>query len=54
MISIDPSKKLQIIKRLKEMLNLGLKESKELTEKLPANIKENISKEEASKIAEDL
>jgi large subunit ribosomal protein L7/L12 len=32
-VSLDTSKKLNIIKEIKNMLNLGLKESKDLVEK---------------------
>src|SRR5512137_2160027 len=42
--------KLQIVKLVKDLTNLGLKEAKELVDKAPVAIKENISKEEAESI----
>jgi large subunit ribosomal protein L7/L12 len=42
--------KLQIVKLVKELTGLGLKEAKELVDKAPAAIKENASKDEAESI----
>jgi large subunit ribosomal protein L7/L12 len=42
--------KLQIVKLVKDITNLGLKEAKELVDKAPVAIKENVSKEEAESI----
>jgi large subunit ribosomal protein L7/L12 len=42
--------KLQIVKLVKDITNLGLKEAKELVDKSPVAIKENVSKEEAESI----
>ncbi|MEW6456222.1 MAG: 50S ribosomal protein L7/L12 [Acidobacteriota bacterium] len=42
--------KLNVIKVLREVTNLGLKEAKELVESAPKPIKEGISKEEAHSI----
>ena len=39
--------KLNVIKTIRTILDLGLKEAKEFVENLPATIKENIQKEEA-------
>ena len=39
-----------MIKVVKEILGLGLKEAKEIVEKAPAPIKENISMDEAEQI----
>jgi large subunit ribosomal protein L7/L12 len=41
------SNKIQAIKEVRAMTNLGLKEAKELIESLPKMIKEKVSKEEA-------
>ncbi len=40
--------KIQVIKAVRELTSLGLKEAKDLVESAPAAIKENISKDEAS------
>src|SRR4030066_2205716 len=42
--------KLQIVKLVKDITNLGLKEAKDLVDKAPIAIKENLSKEEAESI----
>jgi large subunit ribosomal protein L7/L12 len=47
-------KKIQVIKVVREITNLGLKEAKEAVEGAPKPIKENISKEEAEKIKKQL
>jgi len=47
-------KKIQVIKEIKEITGLGLKEAKDLADKIPAIIKENVSPEEASSIKEKL
>lgn|SRR5690554_3833313 len=39
--------KLAVVKAVKELTGLGLKESKEIVDSVPANIKEGVSKEEA-------
>ncbi len=44
------SNKIQAIKEVRAMTNLGLKEAKELIESLPKPIKEKVSKEEAAEI----
>jgi len=43
-------KKIQVIKVIREITRLGLKEAKELVDKVPGNIKEGIVKEEAENI----
>ena len=43
-------KKIQVIKEIRAVTNLGLKEAKDLVEAAPKPIKDNASKEEASKI----
>lgn len=42
--------KIQVIKVVKELTGLGLKEAKDLVDGAPKNIKENVQKEEAEKI----
>nr|AZL88057.1 ribosomal protein L12 [Harveyella mirabilis] len=44
------SKKITILKVVRSLTSLGLKEAKTLVESIPKSIKENISKEEAEKI----
>ncbi|MFB3883414.1 MAG: 50S ribosomal protein L7/L12 [Armatimonadota bacterium] len=49
-------KKIQVIKAVRELTNLGLKEAKELVEGVPKPVKEGISKEDAAaakKLLED-
>jgi len=48
------AKKLEVIKELRALTNLGLKEAKDLVEGAPKTIKEGVSKEEANKIKEKL
>ncbi|KPK78334.1 MAG: hypothetical protein AMS25_16000 [Gemmatimonas sp. SM23_52] len=43
-------KKIQVIKALREVTNLGLREAKELVDGAPSTIKEAASKEEAEQI----
>ena len=42
--------KLQVVKEVKNLLGLGLKEAKEMVDGAPSTIKEKVSKEEAEKI----
>ncbi len=44
------AKKLDVIKVIREITGLGLKEAKDLVESAPKTIKEGISKEDAEKI----
>ncbi len=44
------AKKIQVIKEVRAITNLGLKEAKELVDGAPKPVKENISKEEAEEI----
>jgi len=46
--------KIAVIKVVREVTNLGLKESKDLVEGAPKAVKENVSKEEAQSIKEKL
>ncbi|MBM3324958.1 MAG: 50S ribosomal protein L7/L12 [Calditrichaeota bacterium] len=43
-------KKIQVIKVVRELTSLGLKEAKDLVEGAPKPVKENVSKEEAEKV----
>jgi len=43
-------KKIQVLKELRALTQLGLKEAKDIIDKTPSVIKENVSKEEAGKI----
>jgi large subunit ribosomal protein L7/L12 len=47
-------KKLQVVKLVKELTNLGLKEAKELCDAAPKPIKEKCSKEEAESLKAQL
>ena len=47
-------KKIQVIKVVRELTGLGLKEAKDLVDGAPANVKEGISKDEAMKMKEKL
>jgi len=47
-------KKIQVIKVIKEITGKGLKECKELVDKLPATIKENVGPDEAASLKEKL
>jgi large subunit ribosomal protein L7/L12 len=46
--------KINVIKAIREVTNLGLKESKDLVEGAPKTVKENINKQEAATIKEKL
>ena len=48
------AKKLDVIKVVREITGLGLKDAKDLVEAAPKAIKEGIAKDEAEKIAEQL
>jgi large subunit ribosomal protein L7/L12 len=50
----DPAKKINVIKVVREITGLGLKEAKDLVEGAPKAVKENIAKEEAEKIKKQL
>lgn len=47
-------KKVQVIKTIRSITGLGLKEAKELVEGVPSVVKEGIPKDEAEKIKKDL
>lgn len=46
--------KLAVVKLVKELTGLGLKESKEIVDKAPATLKEKVSKEEANQLKAQL
>ena len=46
--------KMGVIKAVKDVLGMGLKEAKELVEKAPVALKENVSKEEADELMKKL
>ena len=43
-------KKIQVIKAVREITSLGLKEAKDVVDRAPSNVKEDVSKEEAEAI----
>ncbi len=47
-------KKIQVIKVVRAMTGLGLKEAKELVDKAPGKVKEGITKDEAEKVKKEL
>jgi large subunit ribosomal protein L7/L12 len=47
-------KKIQVIKEVRAITSLGLKEAKELVEGAPKPIKEGVSKDEAAKLKEQI
>jgi large subunit ribosomal protein L7/L12 len=47
-------KKINVIKEIRTITGLGLKEAKDLVEGAPKTVKENVSKDEANKIKEVL
>jgi large subunit ribosomal protein L7/L12 len=47
-------KKIQVIKALRELTSLGLKEAKEVVESAPKAVKESVSKEEAEEAKKKL
>jgi large subunit ribosomal protein L7/L12 len=50
--AFDDTKKIAVIKEVRAVTGLGLKEAKELVEGVPKPLKENVSKDEAAKIKE--
>jgi large subunit ribosomal protein L7/L12 len=47
-ITAAGDKKIQVIKVVRELTSLGLKEAKDLVEAVPAKVKEGVSKDEAA------
>jgi ribosomal protein L7/L12 len=54
LMGFDPAKKIGLIKVVREMLTLGLKESKEMVEKAPVLLKNQIARQEANEIKKKL
>ncbi|XP_072069866.1 uncharacterized protein [Arachis hypogaea] len=50
----DAAAKIKVIKEVRTFTNLGLKEAKDLVEKVPAVLKQGVTKEEANEIIEKL
>jgi large subunit ribosomal protein L7/L12 len=51
---VDPAKKVAILKEVKTITGLGLKETKDLVDGAPKPVKENIKREEAEAIKKQL
>ncbi|AWV91120.1 50S ribosomal protein L7/L12 [Bradymonas sediminis] len=54
MLTSFGAKKIQVIKAVREITGLGLKDAKDLVEGAPAAIKEGVDKDEAEKMKESL
>jgi large subunit ribosomal protein L7/L12 len=52
--SVDAAKKIQVIKAVREVTSLGLKEAKDLVESAPKSVKEGVNKEEAESLKKKL
>ncbi|GHV62612.1 50S ribosomal protein L7/L12 [Spirochaetia bacterium] len=52
--AFDEAKKIAVIKEVRAVTGLGLKEAKDLVEGAPKPLKENVSKDEAAKIKESV
>jgi large subunit ribosomal protein L7/L12 len=52
--AFDEAKKIAVIKEVRAVTGLGLKEAKDLVEGAPKMLKENVSKDEANKIKESI
>ena len=50
----DPAKKISVIKIVRELTGLGLKESKDLVEGAPKNVKEGVDKKTADEMKKKL
>lgn len=50
----DPTKKISVIKIVRELTGLGLKESKDLVEGAPKNVKEGVDKKTAEEMKKKL
>ena len=48
------AQKLQVIKKVKELLSLGLKDAKDLVDKAPATLKEGASQDEAEALKAEI
>jgi large subunit ribosomal protein L7/L12 len=52
--AFEDTKKISVIKEVRAVTGLGLKEAKDLVEGAPKTLKENVSKEEAAKIKDQV
>ncbi|MDR0443303.1 MAG: 50S ribosomal protein L7/L12 [Treponema sp.] len=52
--AFDESKKIAVIKEVRAVTGLGLKEAKDLVEGVPKPLKEGVSKEESAKIKDQI
>ena len=52
--AFEADKKISVIKEVRAVTGLGLKEAKDLVEGAPKTLKENVTKEEAAKIKEQV
>jgi large subunit ribosomal protein L7/L12 len=52
--SVDGDKRVAVLKAVRALTNLGLKEAKDFCSSLPRTVKEGISKEEAEIVKKDL
>jgi large subunit ribosomal protein L7/L12 len=48
------AKKIQVIKAVREVTSLGLKEAKDLVDSAPGNVKEDVTKDEAEAVKKKL
>ena len=53
-LTVAGDKKIQVIKVVRELTGLGLKEAKDLVDGAPKNVKEAVTKEEAAKMRASL
>jgi large subunit ribosomal protein L7/L12 len=51
---VDPKSKISVLKVVRTLTGLGLKEAKDLVESTPKPVKEGVSKDEAAKVKKDL
>jgi large subunit ribosomal protein L7/L12 len=51
---VDPKSKISVLKVVRTLTGLGLKEAKDLVESTPKPVKEGVSKDEAAKIKKEL
>ena len=54
LISVPQDKKISILKIVRNITNLGLKESKDIVDNVPKILKENISKDECEIIKKEI
>jgi large subunit ribosomal protein L7/L12 len=51
---VDPKSKISVLKVVRTLTGLGLKEAKDLVESTPKPVKEGVSKDEAAKVKKEL